>query len=301
MTKRHRTKTVLARVLGLGILLAAVAAVLSPCGQEAVAKEPELSFCTRELEAPARMGTEETENSIRVMKLPRQEPDPGQPETSDALPPGEMPEKAVSAPEAAPEPDALPEPVEDTYFSDAVFLGDSRTEGFSLYSGLKEGQYLFAVGATVESVFTKPVWQSKAGKVPLLDALAGMECSKIYLMLGVNELGWVSSQTFRDQYAKMVDRIREDHPEAVVVIQSILPVGQVQEDKKTYVNNARICEYNDLLEDLAREKECVYLDVASAVSDETGCLRADWTFDGVHLNTAGCKAWLAYLKEHPVD
>ena len=67
------------------------------------------------------------------------------------------------------------------------------------------------------------------------------------------------------------------------------------------VNNARIREYNALLEDLAQEKGCVYLDVASAVSDETGCLRSDWTFDGVHLNPAGCQAWLQYLKEHPVD
>ena len=34
------------------------------------------------------------------------------------------------------------EPVEDAYFADTVFLGDSRTEGFHLYSGLKEGEYL---------------------------------------------------------------------------------------------------------------------------------------------------------------
>ena len=40
-------------------------------------------------------------------------------------------------------------PVADTYFDDVVFLGDSRTEGFSLYSGLGTGSYYYAVGATV--------------------------------------------------------------------------------------------------------------------------------------------------------
>ena len=153
----------------------------------------------------------------------------------------------------------------------------------------------------MESVFTKATEQTAAGKVPMLDALSGMECGKVYIMLGVNELGWVSSQTFRDQYGKVIDRVQTDHPDAAVVIQSILPVSQAQDDKKTYVNNARIREYNALLEELAEEKGCVYLDVASAVSDETGCLRSDWTFDGVHLNPAGCRAWLQYLKEHPVD
>ena len=62
------------------------------------------------------------------------------------------------------------EPVEDTYFDDAVFLGDSCTEGFHLYSGLKTGTYLYATGATVESVFSKSV-STPLGRMPLLDAL----------------------------------------------------------------------------------------------------------------------------------
>jgi hypothetical protein len=190
-------------------------------------------------------------------------------------------------------------PVEDTYFSDAVFLGDSRTEGFSLYSGLKEGAYLFSVGATVESVFTKPTEKTAQGTIPMLDALAEMDCSKVYVMLGVNELGWPRAEKFKEQYGKIIDRIREDHPNAQVAIQSLLPVSARQEAKKSYVNNERIAVYNQLLKELAQEKDCPYLNVAEAVSDETGCLRADWTFDGIHLNVAGCQAWLDYLKTHP--
>lgn len=191
-------------------------------------------------------------------------------------------------------------PVEDTYFDDAVFLGDSRTEGFSLYSGLKTGTYFYAVGATVESVFSKSVWETPEGKVPLLDALAETECGKIYVMLGVNELGWNGTEIFRNQCAKMIDRIQEDHPDAEVVLQSILPVSAKQDAKGSYVNNTRIEAYNEQLLLLAEEKECHYLNVAEAVVDESGCLRADWTFDGVHLNVQGCQAWLEYLRTHPV-
>ena len=54
---------------------------------------------------------------------------------------------AVSEEPFGPVPES--EAVEDTYFEDAVFLGDSRTEGFRLYSGLKTGTYLCGVGATV--------------------------------------------------------------------------------------------------------------------------------------------------------
>lgn len=193
------------------------------------------------------------------------------------------------------------EAVEDAYFEDAVFLGDSRTEGFHLYSGLRTGTYLYAVGATVESVFTKKVWPAEGEeKVPLLDALAGTECGKVYLMLGVNELGWSKKETFHDQYAKVIDRIREDHPDARIILQTILPVSAKQDARGSYVNNERIGVYNQVIRTLAEEKDCALVDVAEALAGEDGCLPKELNFDGVHLNPAGCKIWLEYLRTHSV-
>lgn len=229
---------------------------------------------------------------------------PEAPETAALAPLPDLPEEMPARPETPARTRAagsVPEsgPVEDTYFDDVVFLGDSRTEGFKLYSGLGHGTYLHAVGATVESVFTKAV-ETEQGKMPLLDALAELECGKIYVMLGVNELGWNGTDIFRNQCGKMIDRIQEDHPQAEVVLQSIIPVSAKQEAKGSYVNNERIAAYNQVLLELAEEKDCPYVNVAEAVVDEDGFLRADWTFDGVHLNVAGCQAWLEYLRTHPV-
>ena len=73
---------------------------------------------------------------------------------SQELAPAEAPREKLQiqrAPvEAKPVVPVVPEsePVtDDSYFSDAVFLGDSRTEGFHLYSGLEEGRCLYSVGA----------------------------------------------------------------------------------------------------------------------------------------------------------
>ena len=205
--------------------------------------------------------------------------------------PEELKQPAGPVPESA--------PVEDTYFETVAFLGDSRTEGFKLYSGLESGTYYYAVGATVESVFTKKV-ETEDGEMPLLDAMADDDFEKIYVMLGVNELGWKGTDLYHDQYGLLIDRLREDHPDTTIVLQTILPVSAKQEEKKSYVNNARIAEYNAVIEVLAEEKECPYLNVAELVVDETGCLRSDWTSDGVHLNITGCKAWLEYLKTHAI-
>lgn len=294
MAGRREKKRWGIRIPGVLILMATMAVLLSPVGPGKAVKSP-----VSEPEPPEVM-------TPQTPKRPAPKRQPGKmPEQAVSAAPAE---EAAAAPvqepaeqEAAWAPVPESETVEDTYFQDVVFLGDSRTEGFSLYSGLKEGKYFYSVGATVESVFSKNVWTMADGsKVPLLDAVAKEPCGKIYVMLGVNELGWVKVETFQNQYAKVIDRLREDHPDAQIVLQSILPVSAKQDAKKTYVNNARIQTYNEAIMALAEEKDCAYVNVAEAVTGEDGCLRPELTFDGVHLNTQGCRIWLDYLRTHSV-
>ncbi|WP_300415803.1 GDSL-type esterase/lipase family protein [uncultured Oscillibacter sp.] len=212
--------------------------------------------------------------------------------------------KALPEREEETAPCPLPETaaVEDTYFDGALFLGDSRTEGLSLYSGLKTGHFYTTVGATVESVFSKKNFPAGSGeKVPLLDAAAEQDCDKIYVMLGINELGWSKTKTYHDQYAKLIDRLREDHPEAKIVLQSIPPVSAKQEAKKTYVNNGRIADYNEVIKTLAEEKGCYFLDVAACLTGEGGVLPVKQTTDGIHFNVSGCRTWLDYLRTHSLE
>lgn len=208
-----------------------------------------------------------------------------------------------------PEPEPEPEPryglvpesgeVEDAYFDDAVFLGDSRTDGFRLYSGLDRGTYLCATGATVQSVFTREA-DTPLGRLPLLDALARTECGKIYVMLGVNELGWPGTDLFREHSRELLQRIQADHPGTPVLLQAILPVSARQDAKGSYVNNQRVREYNQVLRELAEELKVYYVAVDEPLTGEDGCLPAELNFDGVHLNPAGCAIWLDYLQTHAV-
>lgn len=272
-----RVKKKKMRTPAVVVLLAAMLAVLTTAGPRGVAADSPLESAAE----PA------AERTVPVVKLTPAETEEAPAEPEEAVPP----EPFAPVPEGG--------PVEDTYFEDTAFLGDSRTEGFHLYSGLKAGTYYYSVGATVESVFSKDV-ETPAGKMPLLDAMAKEDFGKVYIMLGVNELGWSKTETFHDQYAKVIDRLREDHPDAEIILQSILPVSAKQEEKKSYVNNQRIAVYNEVIYQLAEEKGCALVDVAEAVTDENGCLRAEWNSDGVHLNGKGCRVWLEYLRTHPV-
>lgn len=241
-------------------------------------------------------GHSEKEPPLPAEETPQEAPpaDTGEPE---------MPEvPAEPAPEQAPwAPVPESEPVDDSYFDSVIFVGDSRTDGFRLYSGLDRGTYFCITGETVASATDLQNWKTETGKkISLADAVAQAACDKIYLMLGVNELGWNGTDIFREHAEDLLQRLKADHPEAEIVIQSLLPVSAEQDAKGTYVNNRRILAYNQVWMELAEENGCDYVNIAEAVTGEDGCLPAEMSFDGVHLNRAGCHAWLDYLRTHSV-
>ena len=232
------------------------------------------------------------------------EPQPDQPVTVIPTEP-EIPEEPVQEEPVPEEPAWAPvpesDPVDDSYFDDVAFVGDSRTDGFRLYSGLNRGTYFCVNGETVASATDMQNWKTEDGeKISLADAVAAADCGKIYLMLGVNELGWNGTDMFRTHAGNLLQRLKADHPNAEIVVQSLLPVSAEQDAKGSYVNNQRILVYNQIWMELAEENGCDYVNIAEAVTGEDGCLPADMSFDGVHLNRTGCRAWLDYLRTHSV-
>jgi lysophospholipase L1-like esterase len=311
-SKRTDRRFPVAAVLAALVVLASVTAIRALPSKASAASSPaEQSGETSQTSAPAQSGGETSGAASSGADVSAAESPADASASSGAAssaPAAQAPQTKTDAASASqtktdasapqtPQPAAAP--VDDTYFDDAVFVGDSRTEGLHLYSGLQHGQYLYAVGATVASVFDKATEKTSGGKVPILDALAKKKFSKVYIMLGVNELGWPRISDYYEQYGKLVDRVREINPDAAVVLQSLPPVSAQQEAKHSYVNNERIAQFNQQIQALAKEKNCTYLDVASVTTGADGCLPPDFSADGVHMTKKGYQAWRTYLEEHP--
>lgn len=190
------------------------------------------------------------------------------------------------------------EPVDDSYFDDAVFIGNSRTEGLKMYSGLTKSTFITEVGLTVDSIFTDYCNISGGYKNLAFSELESREFGKVYIMMGMNELGWVYDDVFKEDYGKVIDRIREINPDAVIYIQSILPVSKWKDSNDSTYTIANVDRLNARLRELADEKEVHYVDVAEGIMDEEGYLPYEATLDGVHLVPEYCVKWLDYLKTH---
>lgn len=191
--------------------------------------------------------------------------------------------------------------VDNSYFDDAVFIGDSRTEGLILYTGLSNATVYANQGLMVDTVFTSPVIQMDGQRLSVVEALKRTEFKKVYIALGINETGWAYESIFIDKYQKLIQEIQAINPQAVIYIQEIMPVTAQTSRTHSYVKNDKIQRYNELLAKLAEEMGVYYIDTGAAVADDSGCLPEDAAIDGIHLKKPYCDKWLDYLKTHTVQ
>ena len=133
-----------------------------------------------------------------------------------------------------------------------------------LNTGLTNATAYVHKGLTVDTVFTEPVINKDGQKLSVMDALKSTQFSKVYIMLGINETGWVYSQIFQSRYGDIIDGIREINPSAIIYIQGIMPVSNKVSSTHSYITNDRINEYNLLLQELAEEKQVYYIDTENA-------------------------------------
>ena len=198
--------------------------------------------------------------------------------------------------------DLVPEsqPVEDDFFSDTVFIGNSLEQGFMIYSGLTTADMFATQSITVSNIFYEKAVNAGDGEyITILDAVARKSYRKVYIMLGLNEISYRAAD-FTRQYGRLLDKLRELQPEAELYLQSMTPVTARQSESGSVFNNERIREYNELIRALAGEKKAHYLHVFDSLADEDGALPAGSSFDGIHPYGKYYKQWYDYLKSHTV-
>lgn len=223
------------------------------------------------------------------------------PEPTDSPDVSSSPSARPSAPAGA-----VPEgeDVGNDWFADAVFLGDSRTDGLRLYSGIKGATFICHTGLSVFTIGKNACIKDESGaKITAMDALAKQQYAKVYLMLGVNELGYTTT-SFLSSYTELVGQIKELQPGAAIYLQTLIPINEpiaYANGTNRAINNEKLKEFNQVITHVAQEEGVFLVDVDVPFWSAEGCLAAENTGDGVHLTRAGYEAWFAYLRTHTGD
>lgn len=177
-------------------------------------------------------------------------------------------------------------PIEDS----VVFLGDSLTdnnEWVETFSDVKTFNRGIGGDTTV-------------GVLDRLDQVISLKPSKVFLMIGINDL---SAKTPKEDvlqnYDTILKRLSAGTPDTKVFIQSILPIMNIQ-DLST-ISNKDINWTNEKLKKVASEKGYTFINLHPLFLDEKGELKKDLNVDGLHLNGKGYKVWENEIRNHVIS
>lgn len=166
---------------------------------------------------------------------------------------------------------------------DIVFLGNSITDGGE-WAELFGKKNIKNRGISGD----RAVWLADR-----LDPIVSGKPKKLFLMIGTNDLsGGISIDRIVESIGGVIGRFREESPKTKIYIQSVFPVDVTDKRyEKAQDRNQQIVELNHRIEVLCSELGVNYIDVHSALCDETGNLRKDVSNDGLHLMGEGYLVW----------
>lgn len=197
----------------------------------------------------------------------------------------------------------LSDAVRTGYLSDAVLIGHSRTQGLIMYNGLSECINFALKGLSLVGCMGQEVTVPGIGTLPIPQALEKVDCQKVYLMFGMNDIG-ASVETFIDRYTKVLDMVAAAQPDAITYVHAVLPVtpGVERARGSEGFTMKRVNEYNAALQKLCAERKIYFLGVPDFLLTQGGYLPdAAAPGDGIHLNSEYCKKWLSYLLTHTIQ
>ena len=201
------------------------------------------------------------------------------------------------------------ETVDASWFDDAVFVGDSVTLKLSYYAdygSLGNADFLCAGSLGYNNAQwgydhpdnVHPVYNGI--KYTVEDGVAMLQPKKIFIMLGMNDIGLYGVDGAVEGMKSLTAKIQQRCPDTVIYVQSVTPMLSYKQ--LSDLNNTTIAAFDQAIQPICQERGYIYLDVASAVNDGYGNLMeaycSDATAMGLHFSDAGCEAWVNYLKSH---
>ncbi|MGO5115299.1 GDSL-type esterase/lipase family protein [Candidatus Avoscillospira sp. LCP25S3_F1] len=190
-------------------------------------------------------------------------------------------------------------PVEDSYFDDVLFIGDSRTVGLSQYGRLGQADYFADVGLTVFNLWDKALSDTNLEQQTLETLLSNRSYGKIYVMLGINELGYPMDSLLR-QYQSTVSTIQKLQPQADLLLCANLHVTRTASAGTSWLTMENLCRLEAEIKAMTDGEHSFYLDANPVFCDAEGYLKDDMTGDGVHPYAAGYTLWADWLREHGI-
>lgn len=173
------------------------------------------------------------------------------------------------------------------YFDDALFIGDSRTVGIKEYGDFESSDFF-----CTEGLATDKINQTTVGGKTFDDFIDSKQYGKVYVMLGINEVG-NDHEYVLTSYRAIIEKLKVHQPDAIIYVQANLHVTSYAENG--VITNAAIDDINNGIASLADNKRVFYIDINELYNDEYGYFNQSYTNDGIHPMGMYYTQWCEWL------
>lgn len=170
---------------------------------------------------------------------------------------------------------------DESFFDDALFIGDSRMVSSAYYARLGKADYFTDVGMNVFQMFSVTASDDNFDATDLTTLLQNRTYKKIFIMLGINECGYPMSSLL-SAYQEDIDTLKSLQPDATIYLLKVYGVSRSVAESASYFSPQRLQEVNDGIAGLADGKKVHCLDASRLYCDDEGYMKEEYTSDGVH-------------------
>lgn len=204
------------------------------------------------------------------------------------------------------------EAVPPAWFQDAALIGDSVSVMLETYNSSEGvlGTPAFFCSVSLSQINALsyqagnqhlPEYPKGSGQHPKLeDGIAASGAKKVYIMLGMNCIAGGVDRACQD-LVTLVNGILAKSPGTSILVESVTPMTADSPRADDALNNTTIQSFNTKMQAICQENNWYFVNVAEAVADENGYLRAEYSGDsamGIHFNYNGAAVWADYLLTH---
>lgn len=167
--------------------------------------------------------------------------------------------------------------------ADIVFFGDSLTY-YGDFASVFPNKVVCNLGLRGDTI---------QGMIDRVEQVRLLQPNQVFLMAGINDVANCSVESFRKQYETLVLKLKEQLPDAMIVIQSMLPVN----DKVFPIscNNEQIEIRNKIIAEIVKSLSFKYIDLYS-IYIKDGVLANLDTIDGIHIKCESYYKWFQELR-----
>ncbi len=168
-----------------------------------------------------------------------------------------------------------------------ILLGDSITDFFNWY----ELFYDFSK-ATGQAVYNRGISGDTTDRLleRLYDNVLNIAPKNIVLLIGTNDIGrGLPLSMSVENVSKIIEMAKEKCPDVNFILQAVYPINRGMRDRFEKRSNEKIELMNKEFVKLSEKYSCQWLDVTDKLKDDTGNLKKEYTFDGLHVNVSAYK------------